>query len=83
MTSVNILQNVILLLIDGVFPKYNIAVIFFCAGFQVKDSQIAADSFVPAGMSDGNGGVFKTDDTSYYDADKTGTDQVEEAKNPL
>ena len=34
-------------------------------------------------MSDGNGGVFKTDDTSYYDADKTGTDQVEEAKKLL
>ena len=34
-------------------------------------------------MSDGNGGVFKTDDTSYYDADKTGADQVEEAKKLL
>ncbi len=33
--------------------------------------------------ADGNGGVFKTDDTSYYDADKTGTDQVEEAKKLL
>ena len=48
-----------------------------------QTGQIAADSFVPAGMSDGNGGVFKTDDTSYYDADKTGTDQVEEAKKLL
>lgn len=48
-----------------------------------QTGQIAADSFVPAGMSDGNGGVFKTDDTSYYDADKTGADQVEEAKKLL
>lgn len=48
-----------------------------------QTGQIAADSFVPAGMSDGNGGVFKTDDTSYYDADKTGADQIEEAKKLL
>ena len=29
-----------------------------------QTGQIVADSFVPAGMSDGNGGVFKTDDTA-------------------
>lgn len=48
-----------------------------------QTGQVVADSFVPAGMSDGNGGVFKTDDTSYYDATKTGADQVEEAKKLL
>lgn len=45
-----------------------------------QTGQIVADSFVPAGMADGNGGVFKTDDVSYYDATSTGAAQVETAK---
>ncbi len=36
-----------------------------------QTGQEVADSFVPAGMSDGNGGIFKTDDISYYDATTT------------
>ncbi|MDY6352238.1 MAG: peptide ABC transporter substrate-binding protein [Lachnospiraceae bacterium] len=46
-----------------------------------QTGQKLADSFIPAGMSDGNGGEFKN--KSYYDADKTGQDSVEEAKKLL
>lgn len=42
--------------------------------------QVLADSFVPAGMADGNGGIFKQADTSYYDAEATGSGMLEEAK---
>lgn len=41
--------------------------------------QVLADSFVPAGMADGNGGIFKQADTSYYDAEATGADMLEQA----
>ncbi len=41
--------------------------------------QVLADSFVPAGMADGNDGIYKTDDVSYYDATSTGAGMVEEA----
>ena len=44
-----------------------------------QTGQIPADSFVPAGMADGNGGIFKQADTSYYDAETTGAGNVEEA----
>ncbi|MQN02327.1 MAG: peptide ABC transporter substrate-binding protein [Lachnospiraceae bacterium] len=46
-----------------------------------QTEQVAADSYIPAGMSDGNGGEFKN--KSYYDAKKTGQDSVEEAKKLL
>ncbi len=45
-----------------------------------QSGQVAADSFVPLGMADGNGGEFKQADTSYYDATATGAGMVEEAK---
>lgn len=45
-----------------------------------QTGQIPADSFVPAGMADGNGGIFKQADTSYYDATTTGAANVEQAK---
>lgn len=45
-----------------------------------QTGQIAADAFVPAGMADGNGGIFKTAETSYYNAAETGSAKVEEAK---
>lgn len=45
-----------------------------------QTGQKAADSYIPAGMSDGNGGIFKTDAISYYDADTT---DVETAKSLL
>ena len=48
-----------------------------------QTGQVPADSFVPAGMADGNGGVFKQKDTSYYDATKTGAGEVDEAKSML
>ena len=41
--------------------------------------QVLADSFVPAGMADGNGGIFKQADTSYYDATATGAGMLAEA----
>lgn len=44
-----------------------------------QTGQIPADSFVPAGMADGNGGIFKQADTSYYDATATGAGMVEQA----
>lgn len=34
--------------------------------------QVAADSFIPEGMSDGKDGVYKTSEVSYYDSKKTG-----------
>ena len=45
-----------------------------------QTGQVAADSFIPAGMADGNGGIFKQADTSYYDASKTGSGMLEDAK---
>lgn len=33
-----------------------------------QTGQVAADSYIPAGMADGNGGVFKGAEQSYYDA---------------
>ncbi|MCR4685473.1 MAG: peptide ABC transporter substrate-binding protein, partial [Lachnospiraceae bacterium] len=44
-----------------------------------QTGQQAADAFIPAGMTDGNGGEFKAG-VSYYDATKTGADMVEDAK---
>ena len=44
-----------------------------------QTGQQLADTFVPAGMADGNGGEFKGD-TSYYDAAATGAAMVEDAK---
>lgn len=44
-----------------------------------QTGQVPADSFIPLGMADGNGGEFKTADTSYYDAETTGAANVEEA----
>ncbi|MBQ1640148.1 MAG: peptide ABC transporter substrate-binding protein, partial [Lachnospiraceae bacterium] len=41
--------------------------------------QTIADSYVPSGMSDGNGAVFKTQYTSYFDGKKTGAAMEEEA----
>ncbi len=45
-----------------------------------QSGQVVADSFVPLGMADGNGGEFKQADTSYYDATTTGAAMVEDAK---
>lgn len=42
-----------------------------------QTGQTPADTFVPAGMVDGNGAEFRT--TSYYDAAATGAGMVEEA----
>ncbi len=57
-----------------------------------QTGQVVATSFIPEGMLDGNGGVFKTDDeqysfpdsssTGYYPADKTDA-SVAEAKTLL
>lgn len=47
-----------------------------------QTGQVPADSFIPVGMADGNGGEFKGS-TSYYDATATGAAQVEEAKSML
>lgn len=44
-----------------------------------QTGQVAADSFIPLGMSDGNGGEFKTEDISYYDADLTGAGMIDDA----
>ena len=46
-----------------------------------QTDQVLADSFVPVGMADGNGGEFKN--KSYYDAETTGAGNVEEAKSLL
>ncbi len=68
-------RQAISLLIDRQYIVENIA----------QTGQIAADSFVPIGMADGNGGTFKTEDegTSYYDAEATGAGMAEEAMELL
>ena len=38
-----------------------------------------ADTFIPDGMADGNGGIFEAADFGYYDATTTGANNVEEA----
>lgn len=38
-----------------------------------------ADTFIPDGMADGNGGVFEAEGFGYYDATTTGATQIEEA----
>ena len=49
-----------------------------------KTDQVVADSFICPGMSDGNGGEFKTDDCSYYDASEEAlSDNQAEAKELL
>ncbi len=50
-----------------------------------QSGQIPADTFVPVGMADGNGGVFNTtdDEYSYYDASETGLAQAEKAMELL
>ena len=58
------------LLVDRAFIVENVG----------QTGQIAADSFVPAGMADGNGGIFKTENVSYYNAEETGAGKLEEAK---
>ena len=44
-----------------------------------QTGQMPASSYIPAGMADGNGGIFKTEDVNYYDAAATGADFEEEA----
>lgn len=44
-----------------------------------QTGQIPAYSFVPEGMADGNGSVFESEDTQYYDAASTGAGMVEDA----
>ena len=44
-----------------------------------QTGQVPADTFIPDGMADGNGGVFEADDFGYYDAKETGAGKVEEA----
>lgn len=44
-----------------------------------QTGQVPADSFIPAGMADGNGGVFESEETAYYDATATGAGMVEDA----
>ena len=44
-----------------------------------QTGQMPASSYIPAGMADGNGGIFKGEDTNYYDAAATGADYEEEA----
>ncbi len=63
------MREAISLLIDRQYIVDNIA----------QTGQTVADSFIPAGMADGNGGEFKTSDVSYYDAAATGAGNVEEA----
>lgn len=63
------MREAISLLIDRQYIVDNIA----------QTGQIVADSFIPAGMADGNGGEYKTSDVSYYDATTTGAGNVEEA----
>lgn len=57
------------LLIDRAYIAENIG----------QTGQVPADAFIPQGMADGNGGEFKTSDTTYYDAQTTGAANVEEA----
>lgn len=61
------------LLIDRVFIAENVG----------QTGQVPADSFVPLGMADGNGGEFKQADTSYYDAQTTGAGMLDEAVSLL
>ena len=61
------MREAISLLVDRQFIVENVG----------QTGQIPADSFVPEGMADGNGGVFKTADTSYYDATATGAGELE------
>lgn len=63
------MRKAMCLLIDREFIVENIG----------QCGQIPADSFVPAGMADGNGGIFKQADTSYYDATATGAGMIAEA----
>ena len=67
------MREAISLLVDRQFIVENVG----------QTGQIPADSFVPEGMADGNGGVFKTADTSYYDATATGAGELETAKGLL
>ncbi len=62
-------REAISLLIDRDYIVDNIA----------QTGQVMADSFIPAGMADGNGGIFKQEDDSYYDAAATGAGMVDEA----
>ena len=50
-----------------------------------QTGQIPADTFVPVGMADGNGGIFNTmeDNYSYYDAETTGAQQAKAAMELL
>ncbi|SDB52660.1 oligopeptide transport system substrate-binding protein [Pseudobutyrivibrio sp. YE44] len=48
-----------------------------------QTGQVPADTFIPDGMADGNGGIFEADDFGYYDATTTGAGNVEEAKGLL
>ena len=63
------MREAISLLIDRQYIVGNIA----------QTGQVVADSFIPAGMADGNGGEYKTADVSYYDATTTGAGNVDEA----
>lgn len=63
------MREAISLLIDRQYIVDNIA----------QTGQVVADSFIPAGMADGNGGEYKTADVSYYDATTTGAGNVDEA----
>ena len=67
------MREAISLLVDRQFIVENVG----------QTGQIPADSFVPEGMADGNGVVFKTADTSYYDATATGAGELETAKGLL
>ncbi len=67
-------REAISLLIDRDYIVSNIA----------QTGQQLADSFIPAGMADGNGGVFKLDETtSYYDASATGAGMADQAAELL
>ncbi len=44
-----------------------------------QTGQELADSFIPIGMADGNGGIFKGADDSYFDATATGAGMADEA----
>lgn len=42
-----------------------------------QTGQVVADSFIPAGMNDGNGGIFKGENSSYYDATKVDVEKAQ------
>ncbi len=67
------LREAISLLIDRDYIVDNIA----------QTGQVLADGFVPAGMSDGNGGIYKDSSNSYYDASATGAGMLDEAVSLL